>query len=144
MPLTEAPSREVRDLASALERLVSLWRRFAVPGELSSTAVFTLSRLWRDGACRLTELAALEHVTQPAMTQLVSRLEARGLVERFSDPADARVVNVRVTPEGEALIARRREVRAQAFAEMYAVLSNHDQAALAAALPALQHLGELA
>ena len=144
MPLTEAPSREVRDLASALERLVSLWRRFAVPGELSSTAVFTLSRLWRDGACRLTELAALEHVTQPAMTQLVSRLEARGLVERFSDPADARVVNVRVTPDGEALIARRREARARALAEMYAVLSDHDQAALAAALPALQHLGELA
>ena len=144
MPATEAPSREVRDLASALERLVSLWRRFAVPGELSSTAVFTLSRLWRDGACRLTELAALEHVTQPAMTQLVSRLEARGLVERFSDPADARVVNVRVTPAGEALIARRREARAQAFAEMYAVLSDHDQAALAAAIPALRHLGELA
>src|ERR1700730_7922411 len=77
------------ELAAALERLVSMWRRLAVPGELSSTAAFTLARLSRDGPCRLTELAAHEKVSQPAMTQLVSRLEGPGLAERGSEPGDA-------------------------------------------------------
>ena len=110
----------------------------------SSTAAFTLGRLSRDGACRLTELAALEHVSQPAMTQLVSRLESQGLAERFSDPADARVVNVRVTGAGEELIERRRAARADWFTGLYEALPPAEQAALTAALPALQHLGELA
>src|ERR1700733_13693908 len=89
-----APGSECEELAAALERLVSMWRRLAVPGELSSTAVFTLARLSRDGPCRLTELAAHEKGSQPALTQLVSRLESQGLAERCSDPGDARVVNV--------------------------------------------------
>jgi DNA-binding MarR family transcriptional regulator len=132
------------ELAAALERLASVWRRAAVPGELSSTAAFTLGRLSREGPCRLTGLAALEHVSQPAMTQLVSRLESQGLAQRVSDPADARVVIVRITAEGEALIGRRRAARAERFAGMYAALPPDEQAALAAALPALQHLGDLA
>src|ERR1039458_1213557 len=103
---------ECEELAGALEQLVSMWRRLAVPGELSSTAAFTLARLSRDGPCRLTELAAHEKVSQPAMTQLVSRLEGQGLAERCSEPSDARVVNVAVTASGEELIARRRAARA--------------------------------
>src|ERR1039458_3962245 len=79
---------ECEELAGALEQLVSMWRRLAVPGELSSTAAFTLARLSRDGPCRLTELAAHEKVSQPAMTQLVSRLEGQGLAQRCSEPSE--------------------------------------------------------
>ena len=133
---------ECEELAGALEQLVSMWRRLAVPGELSSTAAFTLARLSRDGPCRLTELAAHEKVSQPAMTQLVSRLEGQGLAERCSEPGDARVVNVAVTAAGEELIARRRAARGARFAEFFAMLPEHHQAALTSALPALQLLAE--
>jgi DNA-binding MarR family transcriptional regulator len=137
-----AAGSESEDLAAALERLVSMWRRLAVPGELSSTAAFTLARLSRDGPCRLTELAAHEKVSQPAMTQLVSRLESQGLAERCGDPGDARVVNVAVTAQGEELIARRRAARAARFAEFFAMLPAQHQAALANARPSLLLLAE--
>ncbi len=131
------------ELAAGLERLFAVWRRLAVPGGLSSTAAFTLARLSRDGPGRLTELAAHENVSQPAMTQLVSRLESRGLAERFKDPVDARVVNVRVTAAGEALVALRRAARARQFAEFYRALPAGHQAALADALPAVRQLADL-
>ena len=137
-----AAAGDCDELAAALERLVSMWRRLAVPGELSSTAAFTLARLSRDGPCRLTELAAYEKVSQPAMTQLVSRLEGQGLAERCSEPGDARVVNVAVTAAGEELIARRRAARAARFADLFAMLPGHHQTALTGALPALQLLAE--
>jgi DNA-binding MarR family transcriptional regulator len=137
-----AAGAECEELAAALEQLVSMWRRLAVPGELSSTAAFTLARLSRDGPCRLTELAAHEKVSQPGMTQLVSRLEGQGLAERCSEPGDARVVKVAVTAAGEELIARRRAARAARFAEFFAMLPVPHQAALASALPALQLLAE--
>ncbi|SEO05203.1 DNA-binding transcriptional regulator, MarR family [Actinacidiphila rubida] len=41
-------------------------------------------------------------ITQPGMSRLVIRLEARGLVERGDDPDDARASRIRLTPDGLA------------------------------------------
>jgi DNA-binding MarR family transcriptional regulator len=141
-PTTDPPI-DCAEFSAVLEHLLSAWRRLAVPGELSPTAAFTLSRLARDGSSRLTDLANSEHVTQPAMTQLISRLEAQGLAERFRDAGDARVVNVRVTAAGEALVASRRAARAAKLTELLAALPAAQQAALAMALPALKTLAEV-
>ena len=81
-----------------------------------------------------------EGVTQPAMTQLVARLQDAGLVTRDPDPADGRVVRVSITGEGEVTLARRRAARAERLAGVLARLSPEDRAALAAALPAMDAL----
>jgi DNA-binding MarR family transcriptional regulator len=139
----EVPRPGIDALAGGLERLFAMWRRFDVPGELSFTAASTLRRLTAGGPGRLTELAAQESVTQPAMTQLVTRLEGQGLVERVKDPADARVVLVRATEAGEALVESRRAARVAQFAELFAALPEAERHALTTALPAIHHLAEL-
>ncbi|MBX6358009.1 MAG: MarR family transcriptional regulator, partial [Micromonosporaceae bacterium] len=71
MEIASAPA-----LTAALEQLVRLLlRRLSPPSGLSLAAAATLATLERSGPQRLTELAAREGVTQPAMTQLVSRLQ---------------------------------------------------------------------
>ncbi|MGA8370115.1 MAG: MarR family transcriptional regulator [Acidimicrobiales bacterium] len=55
---------------------------------------------------RITELAAREGVTQPAMSLLVNRLEEQRWVERGPDPTDGRAVLVAITSAGEELIAK--------------------------------------
>jgi DNA-binding MarR family transcriptional regulator len=127
-------------LAAGLERLIGLFRRLSPPSGLSLTAAATLATLERSGPCRLTSLAAGEGVTQPAMTQLVARLQDGGLVERAADPGDGRVVQIHITAGGRALLARRRAVRAERLAGLLAQLSQDEQAALAAALPAMETL----
>src|ERR1700744_597063 len=67
--------------------------------ELSRTEAGVLSTLV-DGPRRITELAATEALAQPTVTQLVDKLEGRGLVARARSGEDARVVNVEVTPKG--------------------------------------------
>lgn len=131
------------ELAAGLERVARLLRGLSSPGELSLTAVATLATLERSGPCRLTWLASLEGVTQPAMTQLVSRLHSAGLVARDADSADRRAVNMRITDAGSALLARRRSARADRLAGMLGRLSPSDRAALARALPALDALARL-
>lgn len=128
------------EIAQGLERLVVLVRRLSPPRELSLTAASTLSQLSRSGPRRLTELAAEEGVTQPAMTQLVARLARQGLVERRGDPADGRVVNVAITEVGLQQVARRRAERAAKLAEMLSELTPDEEAAIGAALPALGRL----
>jgi DNA-binding MarR family transcriptional regulator len=49
---------------------------------------------------RITELLEDVLLTQPGMSRLIARLEARGLVERADDPDDRRACRVRLTEAG--------------------------------------------
>jgi DNA-binding MarR family transcriptional regulator len=127
------------EIAAGLDRLFALLRWLS-PAGLSLTAGATLATLERSGPRRLTALAAGEGVTQPAMTQLVRRLADDGLVTRCADADDGRVVHVQITDAGRDLLARRRAARAGRLSVLLATLSQADQDALAAALPAIRAL----
>jgi DNA-binding MarR family transcriptional regulator len=127
-------------VSAGLERLVRLLRSLVPAGGLSMSSAMVLSTLDRSGPSRLTALAEREGVTQPAMTQIVTRLEEAGLVSRGSDPDDGRVVRVSITPAGTAELARRRAARAQRLAGMLAGLSAADRRALVAAMPVIDAL----
>ncbi len=142
MPATRTQTDRDR-LAASFERLFTTLRRLNPSQEISLTAASTLRTLERDGPHRVSDLAVREGVSQPAMTQLVARLERDGQVERGIDPADGRAVLVRVTAAGRALLRRRRERRADRLYELVQALSAEDRAAVLAALPALDRLAEL-
>lgn len=130
-------------VTAAFERLFELLRRLTAD-PTSLTAASTLRRLDRFGEHRLSDLAAAEGVTQPAMTQLASRLERDGLATRGGDPSDGRVVVVGITDAGRKLVRRRRQSRSDRLAELLAELSAGEHATIMAALPALDRLSELA
>src|ERR1700756_4876912 len=119
------------EAAAALERLIGLFRSLSPASGLSLTAAATLATLERSGPCRLTWLAAREGVTQPAMTQLITRLQDAGLVDRAADSADGRVTQIRLTDDGRATLARRRAVRADRLADLLAGLTPGERDALA-------------
>ena len=130
-------------LTTDLERIFGLFRSLSPASGLSMTAAATLAGIERLGPQRLTLLAAREGVTQPAMTQLISRLEESGLVRRQPSPDDGRVVLVAITEQGRAPLAHRRSARTERLAGIIAQLSPDHSAALAAALPALDALASV-
>ena len=121
--------------------LATLLRR--APRDISLTSLATLSTLDRAGAKKITELAAIEGVTQPSMTTLIAGLEKAGLVERSGDPNDRRVSMVSLTSAGRDYIRRRRRAGTEAFAVLVSELPPDEAAALAAAVPALLRLREI-
>lgn len=128
---------------ACLERLIALLRLLSPADEMSLTTASTLARLDLSGPSRLSDLAAREGVTQPAMTQLVSRLERQGLAERRGHPDDRRVVMVHLTASGRSTLAQRRAHRADRLAGLLDTLPPEDERAIAAALPALGRLTDL-
>jgi len=66
---------------------------------------------------RITELGADVLLTQPGMSRLVARLEARGLVQRVDDLDDARACLIRLTAAGTATQRRIGRVHARHVAE---------------------------
>jgi DNA-binding MarR family transcriptional regulator len=125
------PATDLLELVSLIVRGVSENR------DLSLTAVAVLGSLDRRGPQRITTMAAAEGVSQPSMTQLVQRLEQRGLVSRASDPSDGRVALVGLTDEGRAVLAARRQRNVRRIAELLADLPENDVCALAKALDAV-------
>lgn len=109
----------------------------------SRAATGTLSVLYREGPQRITALAEFEAVSQPAMTNLVQRLEAQGLVARDVDPHDARATAISITPAGVEILLERHRVQETAVRDTLDLLSPADRAAIVAALPALTHFTEI-
>ena len=130
-------------LAKSLERVFTMLRRIADTQEISLTTAATLRMLELSGPCRLSELAVSEGITQPAMTQLVTRLERDGLAARGGDASDARVVLVDITDAGRDLLRERREERATRLSDLLDALPAADRDTVLAAVPALNLLTDL-
>ncbi len=64
-----------------------------------------LQALAVEGLMTMGELASILRVRPPTASKTVSRLAALSLVERQAEPDDARIVRVRLTPEGQAKAA---------------------------------------
>lgn len=116
------------------------WLRQRDPGSLSPTQLSTLGQVDLHGPLRIGDLAGRERVAAPTMTRQVGILADAGLVDRGPDPTDARGSLVAVTDAGRALLAEVRRERTTLLVQRIADLPPDQQAALAAALPALEAL----
>ncbi|MGW1809821.1 MarR family winged helix-turn-helix transcriptional regulator [Streptomyces sp. NPDC002078] len=134
---------DVGDLTRAIENFNRYYIRLPAVQKLSFTTLSVLDTLACSGPKRLTELTRTEQMSQPGLTQLVTRLERDGLVERRPDPTDGRAVLVHITDSGRKIGQVRREDRGRHLTPLIAQLTPAERQAIAAALPALTRLAEL-
>jgi DNA-binding MarR family transcriptional regulator len=130
---------DARALAGGIDKL-TFWLRRMTPQRVSSSTITALDRLATEGPLRVSDLAARESISQPGVTVLVNKMAQAGYVERVPDPTDGRATLVRITQAGRALLAERLAHRAQLLRAQLLQLSDEDQAALLAALPAIDRL----
>jgi DNA-binding MarR family transcriptional regulator len=134
---------DVTQLALVLEDFTRMAIRLPGTQKLSFTTLSVLHTLGRKGPQRLTALTTEEQVTQSAVTQIVTRLERDGLVERRADPTDGRAVLVHLTAAGAQVIDGRRAERISRLTDLADGLTPQERTTIAAALPALARLVEL-
>jgi DNA-binding MarR family transcriptional regulator len=116
MPSSSPDRADAIDLVAStlLGRAARLTRLLMRSGahEISRTEVGVLATL-SEGPRRITQLAMTEALAQPTVTQLIDKLEGRGLVARSRSEEDGRVVLVEITdPGAEALEGVRTLIRA--------------------------------
>jgi len=99
-----------------------------------------LSMIEDQDAARISDLAALDHCSQPTMTAQVRRLELAGLVSRITDPTDARAVLISITPEGVAVLADVRADRGAVIDPYLERLPEADRQTLADAVRVMRSL----
>ena len=100
----------------------SLMRRFSAEEIWEDVSMKEYDVLYTLSKCpepiRLTDLNQHVLLSQPALSRLVDRLAARGLVQRIADSRDLRTVRLSLTEDGRALQRRvgRRHARSVARA----------------------------
>lgn len=74
----------------------------ALGHDLTFSQYIALKKL-ADGTASVTDLARAAEVNPGAMTRLLDKLEARGLLVRDADPQDRRALHIRLTDAGMAI-----------------------------------------
>ncbi|BBY35125.1 MarR family transcriptional regulator [Mycolicibacter minnesotensis] len=124
------------DLLSVVSRLNRLaTQRVALP--IPGAQARLLATIEDLDVARISDLAAVDHCSQPTMTTQVRRLEDAGLTTRATDPLDARAVLIRITEKGVDTMARVRQDRAAALDPELDRLAPEDRRTLAEAVDVL-------
>jgi DNA-binding MarR family transcriptional regulator len=130
-------ARELRETAGRLIR-----RLRAEPGP-PVAQMTVLSRLGRDGAASVSDLAAAEKMRPQSMAPIVRELEDAGLVQRRPDPDDGRRALVELTATGVDTLDETRARREDWLTEtLDRVLDDEERARLRAALELLGRVAD--
>ena len=102
-PLSERPGYLIRRLHQIH---VALFGEACAPFDVTPVQYSLLSALARTGGIDQTRLAAEIALDRVTAAGALTRLEARGLVDRAVSASDRRAKRCRLTPDGEILLAR--------------------------------------
>ena len=135
------PSRLAIELLVVSARFTRLAAR-ETPTAIPRALWRALAQLEELGPMRVSDLAAVDRVSQPTATNLVQKLVENGWAQRSTDPADGRAVLVSISDDGRAALAATRDAAAAALAPRLGRLDPNALRTLEAGVQALRQVLE--
>jgi len=96
-------------------------------GKITLPQFLILDFLSQQGESRMTDMAHFMHVTTAAMTGIVDRLVGYGYVARVYDPEDRRIIKIKLTPHGSALVKKINTQRRSMVIKIFGSISETDR-----------------
>ncbi len=93
-----------------------------------------LAEIFRNEGIAQVGLAAALDVDQMTVSGIVSRLEKRGLIERYTDPNDSRAKLAKLTPAGLELVTNAKNVGRALYENVLTGISQGERDAMTANL----------
>lgn len=127
------------DLLAVTARL-NRWATSKAQLDVSPAQARMLAHLEQVGPLRTSDLAKLDHSSQPTMTAQVQRAETDGWVSRFADPDDRRASLIDLTEAGRAVLYAARRARGEVLAPHLARLNKQDRQMLRHCIEVIEQL----
>lgn len=102
--------------------------------ELRPTSFSVLSLVHHEPGLNSRQVSKALGVRPPNLVAIIASLEARGMIERRPDPADARSLGLHLTAEGNRIAARLERTLARAETEATSMLRDDERRMLIALL----------
>ncbi len=90
-------------LYACSREIIKKYKPFLDKVDLTYTQYITMMVMWEHQQMNVKELGKLLYLDSGTLTPLLKKLEQKGYITRTRDASDERVVNVAITPEGDAL-----------------------------------------
>ena len=90
-------------LYAASREVIKLYKPFLDEYNLTYTQYITMLVLWEDGKITIKELCKKLYLDSGTITPVIKKLEAMGLLIKYRDKSDERIVNVELTDKGREL-----------------------------------------
>jgi DNA-binding MarR family transcriptional regulator len=135
---------DIDELTTVIEDFNAIFIRLPSVRRFNFSTLSVLHTLSRKGALRLTDLTAIEQLSQPALTSLVAKLARDGLVDRRPDPRDGRAVLLSLTRQGQEIVRARHADRMTRLSRLVSRMNDQDREALAGSVRALARMIEIA
>lgn len=121
-----------RQMVTLLPQLIRGFARhesnYLSRGKITLPQLWVLEYLSRKGTgCPMNEIAQFLSVSRPAMTGMVDRLIAQGLVRREGDAKDRRIVRISMTPKGQKTIAHIWNQKRKMITEVFGQIAPSDR-----------------
>ncbi|MBL3658820.1 MarR family winged helix-turn-helix transcriptional regulator [Fulvivirga sediminis] len=133
-------------LVDALTTVISglhktIRRSFSDSSSFSLTELQTIALINRNGKILPSELATKTKITTPSMSQILKKMEMRGIINRQSCDSDKRKVFISLSKAGKDIVEQARFSRNEALKTLIDARLNVDEIKiLEQALPILQKL----
>ncbi len=137
---TLALARQTLDIVPLVMRAIALELRRG--GHTLAPSHLRLLGMLAHCPCNLSELARRQGVSLPTMSDSITLLVDRGLVQRAPAAHDRRIVNVELTETGRHALDEMQSLVEQRMAELLAGLSSDQLDSLAAGLDVLRQVIE--
>lgn len=99
----EAFIHQFREIQPKFSRF---YARILTQADLSLPQFALLSQLVNQKSVSMTEVSGKLHITKPAVTHLVDRLERNKFLKRLPHPEDRRVSLLQIQPKGEKIVRK--------------------------------------
>ena len=96
-------------------------------GKITLPQFLILNFLNSGGESKMKDLARFMRVTTAAMTGMIERLVREGFCVRRYDPQDRRIIKVKLTPKGNALVNKINVQRQQMIIKTFGRISNKNR-----------------
>ncbi|MEL7634531.1 MULTISPECIES: MarR family winged helix-turn-helix transcriptional regulator [Sporomusa] len=116
-------SARIGRLIMQLKRLERHPHQFGAAGCLTPSEIHTIDAIGVNGRILMSELAAHLGVTKGAVTQLISRLEAKDCVQRTPHTTDNRATLVSLTAKGRQAYLAHEQLNRQFYDKLSAQLT---------------------
>ncbi|NLH99986.1 MAG: MarR family transcriptional regulator [Chthonomonadales bacterium] len=127
-----AQTQEAMRASDLFSQILSKALNLHIVNELSNDQVsvpqaLAMRYLWLHDHVMMGDLAAGLGISYPSATNMVKRLEKRGLAQRRINPVDRRAVEVQLTQQGRALAERMERERVERLAEVLSSMPADDR-----------------
>ena len=96
-------------------------------GKMGFPQIVVVEFLKNNGACKMSDISDMLHVTKSAVTNIVDRLIEDGIIKRNRSSKDRRVVWVRLTPKGDRVARQVMDFRKKMIEKLFFSINQSDR-----------------